>query len=31
MIHEEQVGDRQRAAAEADLYGQGPAPRRIRE
>ncbi len=31
MIHEEQVGDRERAAAEADLYGQGPAPRRVRE
>ena len=32
MIHEEQVGDRARAAeAEADLYGQGPAPRRTRE
>ena len=28
MIHEEQVGDRERAAADADLYGQGPAPRR---
>ncbi len=27
MIHEEQVGDRERAAAEADVYGQGPAPR----
>jgi len=32
MIHEEQVGDRARAAeAQADLYGQGPAPRRTRE
>jgi 3,4-dihydroxy 2-butanone 4-phosphate synthase/GTP cyclohydrolase II len=29
MIHEEQMGDRRRAEAEADLYGQGPAPRRI--
>src|ERR687892_1217259 len=28
MIHEERVSDRARAAAEADLYGQGPAPRR---
>jgi hypothetical protein len=28
MIHEEQVGDLARAAADADLYGQGPAPRR---
>jgi 3,4-dihydroxy 2-butanone 4-phosphate synthase/GTP cyclohydrolase II len=30
MIHEERMGDRARAAAEAeaDLYGQGPAPRR---
>src|SRR5215211_4839600 len=28
MIHEERVGDRARAAAEGDLYGQGPAPRR---
>ncbi|HEX3279561.1 MAG TPA: bifunctional 3,4-dihydroxy-2-butanone-4-phosphate synthase/GTP cyclohydrolase II, partial [Thermoleophilaceae bacterium] len=31
MIHQEQVGDRRRAEAEADIYGQGPAPRRIRE
>jgi 3,4-dihydroxy 2-butanone 4-phosphate synthase/GTP cyclohydrolase II len=31
MIHEEQVGDRARAAAEADVYGHGPAPRRTRE
>jgi hypothetical protein len=31
MIHEEQVGDRARAAAEADIYGQGPAPRRTGE
>jgi 3,4-dihydroxy 2-butanone 4-phosphate synthase / GTP cyclohydrolase II len=31
MIHQEQVGDRRRAEAEADLYGQGPAPRRIGE
>jgi 3,4-dihydroxy 2-butanone 4-phosphate synthase/GTP cyclohydrolase II len=29
MLHEERVQDRERAAAEAaDLYGQGPAPRR---
>ena len=33
MIHEERMGDRARAAAEAeaDLYGQGPAPRRSGE
>jgi 3,4-dihydroxy 2-butanone 4-phosphate synthase / GTP cyclohydrolase II len=31
MIHEERVSDRARAAAEADLYGQGPAPRRTGE
>jgi 3,4-dihydroxy 2-butanone 4-phosphate synthase/GTP cyclohydrolase II len=33
MIHQEQVGDRRRAEAEAeaDLYGQGPAPRRVGE
>jgi 3,4-dihydroxy 2-butanone 4-phosphate synthase/GTP cyclohydrolase II len=33
MIHQEQVDDRRRAAADADadIYGQGPAPRRIRE
>src|SRR4051812_8724546 len=30
MIHQEQVDDRRRAA-DADIYGQGPAPRRIRE
>jgi 3,4-dihydroxy 2-butanone 4-phosphate synthase/GTP cyclohydrolase II len=28
MIHEERIHDRERAAADADLYGQGPAPRR---
>jgi 3,4-dihydroxy 2-butanone 4-phosphate synthase / GTP cyclohydrolase II len=28
MIHEERVQDRERAMEEADLYGQGPAPRR---
>ena len=31
MIHEERVSDRARAAAEADVYGQGPPPRRTRE
>jgi 3,4-dihydroxy 2-butanone 4-phosphate synthase / GTP cyclohydrolase II len=31
MIHREQVDDRRRAEAEADPYGQGPAPRRVRE
>jgi hypothetical protein len=31
MIHEERVSDRARAAAEADLYGHGPPPRRTGE
>jgi 3,4-dihydroxy 2-butanone 4-phosphate synthase/GTP cyclohydrolase II len=31
MIHEEQVADRRRTASEADLYGHGPAPRRVGE
>ena len=32
MIHQERIQDRERAAAdEADLYGQGPAPRRTGE
>jgi hypothetical protein len=32
MIHEEQIGDRAaRAAADADIYGHGPAPRRTGE
>ncbi|MGH2989218.1 MAG: bifunctional 3,4-dihydroxy-2-butanone-4-phosphate synthase/GTP cyclohydrolase II [Solirubrobacterales bacterium] len=31
MIHEERMGDRARAAADADIYGQGPAPRRMGE
>ena len=31
MIHEEQQEDRRRAEEAADLYGQGPAPRRISE
>jgi 3,4-dihydroxy 2-butanone 4-phosphate synthase/GTP cyclohydrolase II len=28
MIHEERRGDRERRAAEADIYGEGPAPKR---
>jgi hypothetical protein len=31
MIHQEHVADRRRSEADTDVYGQGPAPRRVVE